>query len=69
MRSNLSEVGFEDSLSIRSGELGTSDAEQVSFTREVLEPRGFKIVMPLESRSMPDPTVRNKVSVPQWNTT
>jgi uncharacterized protein (DUF849 family) len=67
MRSNVSEVGLEDSLSIRPGEVGKSDAEQVSLTREFLEPRGFEIATPLESHPMLHPTGRNKLSIPQWS--
>jgi uncharacterized protein (DUF849 family) len=67
MCSNVSEVGLKDSLSIRSGELGKSDAEQVSLTREFLEPFGFEISTPLESRPMLHPTGRNKLSIPQWS--
>jgi uncharacterized protein (DUF849 family) len=68
MRSNVSEVGLEDSLSIRSGELGKSDAEPVSLTRGFLEPLGFEIATPLESHPTLRPTGRNELSIPQWST-
>jgi uncharacterized protein (DUF849 family) len=68
MRSNVSEVGLEDSLSIRSGERGKSDAEKVSLTREFLEPLRFEIATPLESHPTLRPTGRNKLSIPQWST-
>jgi uncharacterized protein (DUF849 family) len=45
-------VGLEDSLTIGPGRLATSNAEQVSMIREVLERFGLEIASPAEARQM-----------------
>ncbi len=45
-------VGLEDSLSISSGRLATSNAEQVMKIRGILESLGFEIATPAEARVM-----------------
>lgn len=45
-------VGLEDSLSISSGVLATSNAEQVRLIRDVLETLGLDIATPQEAREM-----------------
>ena len=45
-------VGLEDSLFIGKGELATSNAEQVTKVRQVLEALGREIATPAEARAM-----------------
>jgi uncharacterized protein (DUF849 family) len=47
-------VGLEDSLLIGRGKLATSNAEQVSKIRRVLEELGYEIATPDEARAMLD---------------
>lgn len=43
-------VGLEDSLSIGAGMLATSNAEQVTLIREILQRLGMQIATPAEAR-------------------
>ncbi|MGI4797751.1 MAG: 3-keto-5-aminohexanoate cleavage protein, partial [Janthinobacterium lividum] len=45
-------VGLEDSLYIGKGKLATSNAEQVSKIRRILEELSFEIATPAEARAM-----------------
>ena len=45
-------VGLEDSLSVGAGKLATSNAEQVTLIREILERLGMEIATPAEARQM-----------------
>ncbi|WP_298864313.1 3-keto-5-aminohexanoate cleavage protein [uncultured Sulfitobacter sp.] len=45
-------VGLEDSLMIRRGELATSNAQQVTKIRSILEELGYEIATPDEARAM-----------------
>ena len=45
-------VGLEDSLLIGRGKLATSNAEQVSKIRRILEELGYEIATPDEARKM-----------------
>lgn len=45
-------VGLEDSLSIGPGKLATSNAQQVSLIRGILESLGMEIATPAEARAM-----------------
>ena len=47
-------VGLEDSLYIGKGKLATSNAEQVSKIRGILEQLGLEIATPAEARQMLD---------------
>lgn len=45
-------VGLEDSLSISRGQLATSNAQQVTKIRKILEAQGLEIASPAEAREM-----------------
>jgi len=45
-------VGLEDSLSIARGQLATSNAQQVTKIRKILEAQGLEIASPAEAREM-----------------
>jgi uncharacterized protein (DUF849 family) len=45
-------VGLEDSLYIGRGKLATSNAEQVSKIRRIIEELGMEIATPNEARAM-----------------
>jgi uncharacterized protein (DUF849 family) len=57
-------VGLEDSLSAGAGRLATSNAEQVTLIREVLERLGFEIATPDEARAMLGLKGRTTVRLP-----
>ena len=57
-------VGLEDSLSMGPGKLATSNAEQVSHIRGVLERLGFEIASPDEARAMLGLKGRQHVRLP-----
>lgn len=57
-------VGLEDSLSMGHGRLATSNAEQVSHIRGVLERLGFEIASPDEARAMLGLKGREHVRLP-----
>ena len=57
-------VGLEDSLSMGHGRLATSNAEQVSHIRGVLERLGFEIASPDEARAMLGLKGRQHVRLP-----
>jgi uncharacterized protein (DUF849 family) len=56
-------VGLEDSLSITSGQLAKSNAEQVLKIRTVLEDLGYAIASPAEAREMLGLKGRSKVNL------
>ncbi len=56
-------VGLEDSLSIGRGRLATSNAEQVSLIRGVLERLGLEIATPDEARAMLGLKGRDRVNL------
>jgi uncharacterized protein (DUF849 family) len=56
-------VGLEDSLSVTSGQLAKSNAEQVQKIRTVLEDLGYEIASPAEAREMLGLKGRNKVNL------
>ncbi|MNP45176.1 3-keto-5-aminohexanoate cleavage enzyme [compost metagenome] len=45
-------VGLEDSLFLDRGRLATSNAEQVTKIRRILEELGYQIATPAEAREM-----------------
>ena len=55
-------VGLEDSLLIGRGKLATSNAEQVSKIRRILEELGYEIATPDEAREMLDLKGADKVN-------
>jgi uncharacterized protein (DUF849 family) len=55
-------VGLEDSLFIERGELASSNAQQVTKIRKILEARGFEIATPAEAREMLDLKGGDKVA-------
>jgi uncharacterized protein (DUF849 family) len=55
-------VGLEDSLLIGRGKLATSNAEQVSKIRRILEELGYEIATPDEARAMLDLKGPDKVN-------
>lgn len=57
-------VGLEDSLSVGAGKLSTSNAEQVTLIREVLERLGMAIATPAEARQMLGLKGRETVRLP-----
>lgn len=57
-------VGLEDSLSLGPGKLATSNAEQVSLIRGVLERLGYEIATPDEARQMLGLKGRQHVRLP-----
>ena len=56
-------VGLEDSLSVTSGQLAKSNAEQVLKIRKLLEALGYQIASPAEARQMLGLKGRNKVNL------
>ena len=56
-------VGLEDSLSVGPGELATSNAQQVSKMRGILESFGLEIATPDEARAMLGLKGREKVAL------
>ncbi|AJC22895.1 3-keto-5-aminohexanoate cleavage protein [Pandoraea pulmonicola] len=56
-------VGLEDSLTIGSGQLATSNAEQVWRIRDVLERLGLEIATPSEAREMLGLKGKEKVTI------
>lgn len=57
-------VGLEDSLSIGAGKLATSNSQQVTLIRDVLEKLGLDIATPDEARSMLGLKGRSTVRLP-----
>ncbi|WP_213956147.1 MULTISPECIES: 3-keto-5-aminohexanoate cleavage protein [unclassified Variovorax] len=57
-------VGLEDSLSIGAGKLATSNAQQVTLIRDVLERLGMEIASPDEARQMLGLKGRETVRLP-----
>ena len=57
-------VGLEDSLSSGAGKLATSNAEQVTLIRDVLERLGMEVATPAEARQMLGLKGRETVRLP-----
>lgn len=57
-------VGLEDSLYLGQGRQATSNAEQVSLVRDILERLGFEIATPAEARAMLGLKGRHHVRLP-----
>jgi uncharacterized protein (DUF849 family) len=57
-------VGLEDSLSMGAGQLATSNAQQVTLIREILERLGMQIATPDEARQMLGLKGRETVRLP-----
>ena len=56
-------VGLEDSLFISKGQLATSNAEQVTKIRRILEEQGNEIAHPDEARTMLGLKGQNKMTI------